>query len=38
MHRPPLFLAATALFLTGTVVHAEDYTSYTEPNRSIDIS
>lgn len=38
MHRHLLSLAATALVLLGTLVRAEDYTSYTEPNRSIEIS
>ncbi|CAN5758237.1 hypothetical protein BH11VER1_BH11VER1_25360 [soil metagenome] len=38
MRYPSLSLVATACLLLSSAAQAEDYTSYTEPNRSIEIS
>jgi len=38
MHFSPLSLAATACLSLGVTAYAEEYTSYTEPSRNIEIS
>ncbi len=38
MHLSPLSLAATACFFWAVNAYAEEYTSYTEPSRNIEIS